>query len=76
MSHTREHELGREVPRFEPWLGWLLLTFVPIAGLFVAPSAYDPPLIVAAVAMLAIAFAALLRQTEKEKRRGGWGERQ
>jgi hypothetical protein len=74
MSNTQEHELGREIPRFEPWLGWALFAFVPAAGLVVTPSTYDRPLIAATIGLLAVAAVSLVRQTARLSRGGGHGE--
>jgi hypothetical protein len=67
-SHAQEDALGREIPRFEPWLGWSLLMLVPAAGMVVTPAAYDRPLIIATIVLLAIAAVSFLRQTPRPSR--------
>jgi hypothetical protein len=74
MSHTQEHELGREIPRFERWMGWMLLTFVPALGLVFTPADYDRPLIVATIVLLAIAVVSFLKHTTGNVRGGHDGE--
>ena len=64
-SHTQEHATAREIPRFEPWLGWSLLMLVPPAAMVVTPAAYDVPLIFATIVLLAIASVSYRRQTAR-----------
>ena len=68
MSHTQEHELGREIPRFEPWLGWALSAMMPAAAMVFTPPAIDRPLIVITIALLAVAIVSLLRHPASHDR--------
>jgi len=76
MSHTQEYEAEREIPRFEPWLGWTLLTFVPAATLMFTPAALYRPLLITTVVLFAITVFSFLRQVTRNTGARKHGERQ
>jgi hypothetical protein len=69
MTHVhdpRDIADDHHTPRYEPWLGVSVASFLPLIALFVLPSGFAIPMLAAAGLILAIGAIMLVRQ-ERQK---------
>jgi hypothetical protein len=64
-EYEKPHE---DIPRFEPWLGVMLSSFVPAIVTLYVPSRFLPPLIAVTVALFTAGLVMLRRQRMRKAR--------
>ena len=75
MSEYETLDAHHHEPKFEPWLGMMLASFIPAVLTVFVPDAAIAPLVVVTVLLLSVAFAMLTRQIRRTREEGRLGDR-
>ena len=67
MSEYEIPDAHHDTPKFEPWLGMMLASFIPAVLTVFVPDVAIAPLVVVTVLLLSVAFVMLTRHMRRTR---------